>query len=780
MTMTEERFRLLAERSPDVIYRVRLAPSLAVEYVSPAVETLTGYTPAEFYADVRLWLTLVHPDDRDLVGFPPPVDAPTREPVILRWVRKDGSITRAEHRSVPVLDPDGTLVAIEGSARDVTEQFDLMERLATSEARFRDFLGTIDAGALMLDRSGRVEFINDHLLGLVGRRRTDVLGKDWISIATPEDERQGVRDAFVAAIKTGTLTPTREDGVVSRTGVVRRLSWVSSIQRDRKGGITGLATIGYDVSDARRFEAERALLAAAIEQSAESVLITDKDALITYVNAAFERLSGYASAEVLGRNPRFLKSGAQSPTFYDAMWAAIANGLPWVADLTNRHKDGSLYHLTAVISPIRSTDGSITGFVSVGRDVSRERELETRTEALTRERGLIGDTLRRLPSGGTIETTAELFCQQVSSLTDIVAAALLIFESDGSAIPIAYVTREGGEVGLHRHTIERSRYLREHAEAGPWVELWRPGPEHPYAQNLSTVGVQAFAYAPILFEGSMIGILAVGSAEDDAVAQLSGQLGAIVDFADLAGALLGHRVGDRREDRRVRSSIEGIIAGRAFTPVFQPIVDHIRGQTVGHEALTRFDDGTRPDVRFADAVRVGMGLQLELVTLQTAFEAASALSPSRWLHVNVSPEFVLERTELRRLLTASHSRVVLEVTEHAVVRDYAEFRAAIESTGCPVRLAVDDAGAGFSSLRHILELRPAFVKLDISLVRGIDADPAKQALVAGMRFFARMTNRRLIAEGVETEAEAAMLRSLEIRLAQGYLFGRPAALPARL
>ncbi len=98
--------------------------------------------------------------------------------------------------------------------------------------------------------------------------------------------------------------------------------------------------------------------------------------------------------------------------------------------------------------------------------------------------------------------------------------------------------------------------------------------------------------------------------------------------------------------------------------------------------------------------------------------------------------------------------------------------------GCPVRLAVDDAGAGFSSLRHILELRPAFVKLDISLVRDIDSDPAKQALVAGMRFFARMTNRRLIAEGVETEAEAAMLRSLEIRLAQGYLFGRPAGLTA--
>ena len=92
---------------------------------------------------------------------------------------------------------------------------------------------------------------------------------------------------------------------------------------------------------------------------------------------------------------------------------------------------------------------------------------------------------------------------------------------------------------------------------------------------------------------------------------------------------------------------------------------------------------------------------------------------------------------------------------------------------------MDDAGAGFASLRHILELRPAFVKLDVSLIRGLDADPAKRALVAGMRYFARSTQRRLIAEGVETEAEAATLRALDIRLAQGYLFGRPAPISVK-
>jgi EAL domain-containing protein (putative c-di-GMP-specific phosphodiesterase class I) len=291
-------------------------------------------------------------------------------------------------------------------------------------------------------------------------------------------------------------------------------------------------------------------------------------------------------------------------------------------------------------------------------------------------------------------------------------------------------------------------------------------------------GVRAFAYAPVQSEDSVVGVLAVGSAEEDAVAQLSGQLGAIVDFADLAGALLGQRVIERRDKGRLRGEIEGIISSTAFTPVFQPIVDLLNRRVVGYEALTRFHDGVPPDVRFAEASSVGLGIELEAATLEAALNAASRLSPSRWLHLNVSPELVLARTELARLLSATRARVVLEVTEHAAIDDYGAFRAAISAIGHPVQLAVDDAGAGFASLRHILELQPAFVKLDISLVRDIDADPAKQALVAGMRHFARNTHRRLIAEGVETESEASTLRDLEIRLAQGYLLGRPAPLEA--
>lgn len=196
------------------------------------------------------------------------------------------------------------------------------------------------------------------------------------------------------------------------------------------------------------------------------------------------------------------------------------------------------------------------------------------------------------------------------------------------------------------------------------------------------------------------------------------------------------------------------------------------GAVVGYEALSRFADGTRPDVVFASAARVGLEVELEVATLEAALGASAVLPPGAYLSVNASPALI-GSGRLGPLLAGLERQITLEVTEHAVVTDYEGLRRDLAALGPTVSLAVDDAGAGYASLRHVLELAPSLVKLDLGLVRGIDADPARQALIAGMGYFAVKRKVRLVAEGIETAAELETLRSLAIRYGQGYLLGRP-------
>lgn len=524
-------------------------------------------------------------------------------------------------------------------------------------------------------------------------------------------------------------------------------------------------------------ELQRARLAAAIEQSPESVVVTDLDGRIEYVNPAFERTTGYSREEAIGRNPSILKSGHESPAFYEAMWTTLRSGGVWSADIVNRRKDGSLYTDYSIISPVHDEAGAITSYVSVQRDVTAEREAEARETRRARERALIAEALSAIRPRDTPEQSADAICGQVVQLPEVTMASLLLFEPDGSALPLALAVKDGRTLERLRLTPERSQQLRTQAALGPWVEAWRVRPGHPYLEDHLALGLRGQAYAPVRSGSELTGLLTVGSAEPDAVPLLTERLPALLQFAALAGALLSPAVAARNAAAQARSGLRAVIDEGAFHPEFQPIVDLGSGVVVGYEALTRFADGARPDLRFEEANAAGLGLELETATLRASVAASTALPRWTWLNLNVSPGMLLATDRLRDilgpLLKPAGRRAVLELTEHQPIADYRTLLRAVGRLGPHVDIAVDDAGAGFASLRHILELRPRYVKLDHGLVHRVDRDPARQALIAGMVHFALQVQCTLIGEGVETEGERRTLLTLGVRSAQGYLLGRP-------
>jgi EAL domain-containing protein (putative c-di-GMP-specific phosphodiesterase class I)/CheY-like chemotaxis protein len=407
------------------------------------------------------------------------------------------------------------------------------------------------------------------------------------------------------------------------------------------------------------------------------------------------------------------------------------------------------------------------------RDDAWSAVLEERTAQIARQRALIADTLRGLRPGDTPEATAQAICRQVIRLAGVTAAQIFIFELDGRAMPIGFTLAGAADPPLRRLPADRSEHIRGRAAEGPWIEHWTSRRGHPYNDLLTRLGSHLVAYAPVRSNAQLIGLLVIDAAEAIDERSLTESLPALVEFADVTAALIGRDVAERTEASAAREHIKAIIANAAFESVFQPIVNLDTDAVIGYEALTRFADGVSPDQRFAEATAVGLGPELEAATMKASLRAAKALAASAALNLNVSPAMIMARQPLQQLLRGLGRQVVLEVTEHAEIADYEAFRTSFGKLRPQMDLAVDDAGAGFASLRHILELRPEFVKLDRSLIAGLESDEARQAMIVGLRHFARSVGCRLIAEGIETEAELQVLRSLEIQLAQGFLLGRP-------
>jgi EAL domain-containing protein (putative c-di-GMP-specific phosphodiesterase class I) len=221
------------------------------------------------------------------------------------------------------------------------------------------------------------------------------------------------------------------------------------------------------------------------------------------------------------------------------------------------------------------------------------------------------------------------------------------------------------------------------------------------------------------------------------------------------------------------ADLEQVVACREFSIAFQPIVDLADRTVVGFEALTRFDSGRAPTEVFASASRWGVSEHLELTTLESALEDAGHLPRGTWISVNISAETMCHGARTRELVSLADRPVVLELTEHEPVYDYACVRRSLhELPG--VRLAVDDTGSGFASLRHVIELRPAFIKADRVWVHGLAQDPCRQAIVRGLCALADASGAQVIAEGVERPCDMAALANLGIPLAQGFLLGEPA------
>lgn len=304
------------------------------------------------------------------------------------------------------------------------------------------------------------------------------------------------------------------------------------------------------------------------------------------------------------------------------------------------------------------------------------------------------------------------------------------------------------------------------------------------------IALSAFEDRPSVMEmlkSGAVGYLVKGAGADEIV----GSIARVADGGahlsrEVVGSIVAELATQLRHDENERLRLEvrrdeiGRVAqGRGLSMAFQPIVDLRTRVVVGFEALARFPTPPAPQQWFAEAVALELGIQLELAAIRRALEAIPRLPDGTYLSVNASHHAAMS-PEVSSILAPHAAVIVVEITEHEPVDDYP--RLAADLTGLRrlgVRIAIDDTGAGFASLQHILQLAPDIVKLDISLTRGIDHDRARRALAASLITFADETGMEIVAEGIETRAELEALLELGVPFGQGFYLAEPGPLPKR-
>ena len=232
--------------------------------------------------------------------------------------------------------------------------------------------------------------------------------------------------------------------------------------------------------------------------------------------------------------------------------------------------------------------------------------------------------------------------------------------------------------------------------------------------------------------------------------------------------------------RQTFGRLRRFVRGDGVRMFFQPITDLDSGAIVGFESLARFDSApSRPTSSwFDEAAAAGMRRELELTTARAALSSLGDIPEDAYLTVNASPDVAMDPAFIAAIPENAASRLVVEITEHAPIHDYDAFNGALETLRSRgVRVAIDDAGAGFANLTHILRIHPDLIKLDVELTRHVDIDSQRRALVRSLVEFARSVGATLVAEGIETEGELLALRSLGVAAGQGYHIGRPEPLP---
>ncbi|HJV88647.1 MAG TPA: EAL domain-containing protein [Noviherbaspirillum sp.] len=541
-------------------------------------------------------------------------------------------------------------------------------------------------------------------------------------------------------------------------------------------------------------EANLRKLSRAVEQSANAVMITDRNGVIEYINPWFSRITGYQPEEILGKTPRVLRSGATHPETHKRMWDTILSGKEWTGELHNTKKNGDTYWCLETISPLKDENGEVSHFVAITEDISERKQTEQTIRHLAFHDPLTGLPNRRLFNDRLHQAAAlrhradNAFALMLLDLDRFKTVNDTLGHDIGDALLKAVAAR------LLAAMRQGDTLARMGGDEFAVLALAMSHPEEVarLAEKLAEILKEPFhLYGHELYVTTSMGVTLYPGDAGDAEALVRNADIALYRAKDMGRNNFQFFTEDMNASMmqrlRLESAMRWAVERKELMLHYQPQIDGATGRIHGIEALIRWrhpEFGLVSPAQFVPlAEENGMIIEIGEWVLREACAQAKRCEregvPTR-VAVNLSArQFhqgdladtiagILEEFDL------APSLLEVELTEGILMADTTQTVAVLERLHrMGVQISIDDFGTGYSSLSYLKRLPIQVLKIDQSFVRDIHNDPDDRAIVMAVIALAHSMKLKVVAEGVETHEQFAFLREYDCDIMQGYLFSRP-------
>lgn len=669
----------------------------------------------------------------------------------------------------------------------------------TRSHRLSEALDHIPAFVYIKDKNGNYVYANRMTLNFFKCSADDLVKIDesrYFSEKTLARMKQIDKNVLERGENTREEIEAVSDGNKKRTF----LQIKTPIYDEGKGrGIWGLCGISTDITDLKNAELSLRIAATAFESS-DGILITDAACSVLQVNSAFTTITGYSAGDVIGKNPRILSSGRHDKVFYESMWERIHSTGTWCGEIWNRRKNGEIYPERITISEVKDKDGKVTNYVSVFTDISESKASSEQIEHLA-----FYDPLTNLPNRLLLlDRVRQAFS---SSSRTGKKGALLFVDLDHFKVLNDTLGHSTGDLLLKLQAERLSHCVR----AGDTVARFGGDEFVVVLEDLDSNATEAATIAEqignkiltTLHEPCQFGTHQYQSTSSIGITLFSGEEHEIEDLLKQADISMYQAKKAGRNTLRffdpamqqkisIRANLESelrhAIEKNQLVLYYQVQVDDNQ-RLFGVEALIRWVHPERGIVSPLEFIPIAEESSLifdighwviDSACRQLAEWGAIADKKHLIIAVNVSAhqfralDFVQSTQQAIELHQIDASRLKLELTESVILEDVDEVIAkmhALKALG--VQLSLDDFGTGYSSLSYLKKLPLDQVKIDRSFVRDLAYDPNDAIIVKTIIDLAKNFRINVIAEGVETELELAILKEYGCRLYQGFLFGKP-------